>query len=309
MAASPGSGAGRSAAAAVDDAHEELRRKKLTFLAVEAQMRFVEGCRSGTITPGGVDMEQRRQQARQRNKALKDQIREEREEHAKLCRQLSEVVRESTERHAECEREAKLLARLVEVDEAAEVEEAAHEALFPEGHRGAVAAGEEAAGQALRATSALTENVSGELLKRRRLMEEEAREIAKRRGAISTARAELERLQDLELQRVERLEKQIRKEVELGLPVICFDDANGRVVLEPGHPGSPVAAVKPEVRTVRVARDTDTSRLLRAEPHASLNLWDEGTSCVENDDLARLLTLVWHRLHGGPPTRGLEGGA
>lgn len=307
-AAAPGldrDGGGGTPTARLEDVREELRRRKLTFLAVEAQLRFVEGSSTGAIMPGGADMEERRREARARNKALKAELAREQTQHAELCRQLAEGLRESAEKHEECEDAAKELQRLVEEEEMQQDrEEAAQEAaaaISATARRGVAAAGEQALAGATRASTLLTEGASQDLQKRRRVEEEEARQSAAQRRACAAEKAELERLEALERARVERLELLAQKEAELGLPRIRFNDAAGQVVIE-GKGNS-----RPELHTVRTARDAQTGRLVRAEPHPCLGLEAESAACVEGDDLARLLTLVWHRsshLHGAA-----EGGA
>lgn len=266
-----------------NQAHEDLRRQKLAFIAAETQLRFMEGCHSsdGGLGAPSSGLETRRREARARNKALKAELGRERERHEGLCRRLSEVLREAAEKQAECECASQEMAHLTEVEE--------REAQEPIREVCGIGADVEQAER--RAVVTLLEGNDAERRRRQRLEEEEVQQLKAQRMKYRAEIAEFERRETLERARVQQLEDLAVKGAELGLPRIEFDEGAGKVTLEGGN------CPRPELRTVRIQMDSDTGRLLRAEPHPSLGLWAESTGSVEQDDLARLLTLVWDRIN------------
>lgn len=296
-----GGGAGRLPAASFQEKYEELRRLKLAFVAADAQLRFVESSRSCDGAMCGVNgsfAEAQRREARARNKALKAELARERKRHEALRGQLADAHRVSAEGHAASEREAQELSRLAEVD-ASEVHDPAAltTALGVSAANGA--AGAEAEEVCRRAAAALVETSVGKLRQQQRLEEEEAQRLAAERRRCQDQTAKYERLEEQERAHVHQLAAFAAKEVELGFPRVEIDESAEKVLLVGRD------CPRPELGALRVQLDAETGRLLRAEPHPSLGLWDEGTLSVERDDLGRLATLVWDRLHAPLREKGM----
>mmetsp|Transcript_129453 Transcript_129453/g.360580 ORF Transcript_129453/g.360580 Transcript_129453/m.360580 type:complete len:343 (-) Transcript_129453:115-1143(-) len=287
-----GSGGAAADAAAVEELRQELKHKKFVHLSVQAQLSFVSGCLQGDLSPDlaaqGQKLEAARREAKERNQALKREEARETEEHARLCIQRMEAYREAMRGYEECQEVMRQLQSLVEEEEAEEVGLPGEGLEALTGSLGCSADEEE--GEA--PERALLEQPE-ELAKRRRL-EYERRYLERQRRVPEELRAELVQLEARERREVERLEALERLQCEHGLPKLHVDDSGGTVML-----GGPRAAGELSedfaVRTVKVERDA-SGHLVRAETHPSLGLWNEATHCVNDNDLARLLTLVWDRL-------------
>merc|ERR1711933_89474 len=88
---------------------------------------------------------------------------------------------------------------------------------------------------------------------------------------------------------IKSLESLAQIEKQFGFPAIRFDGENGVVVVGQPHKDNTNGFA---IHTIKIEYDAQ-GRLIRAEPHPSLGLWNEGFVSVETGDLARLLTLVW----------------
>lgn len=297
--------------ARIEELEQEFRRGKLTLISVEAQRRFLEMCFRGEGGRYTGPTQDEQQALKQQCKALKSDVAEERQQHALLCRQLAEARRELAARQAAAEREAAELARLAEEEEDAAAQLAAHgTAASHSAQDGAAAAFARAAEDARRVAGVMERGLSDEVSKRRRLDEDEFAQMLKWHRKHAATRAELERLERRESEKVEALEHLALRETELGLPDIRFDAVAGTVTIGgPGRGRAPagnggLGGASVELRTVQVAYDSE-GHLTRAEPHPSLGLWNEGAATVEDDDIARLLTKVRERLS----TNDSRGGA
>ncbi|CAE8669697.1 unnamed protein product [Polarella glacialis] len=254
-----------AAAAARDmpSLRQDLKRKKFMYLAVEAQLCFARsvfanGAPAGSMSREGRDMEAARREAKMRNKALNRNVAQELEEHSRLCQELTRTHKQSQQLDSLCEEELQELQELAEED--AEAVALADRSLTPE---------ELAAGPSIEAKRLKSDDPEALLAQ---LLSLEAQELA-----------EVEQLEALEL-----------FEQQLGLPRIDIDSAKGVLVL-----GRQDCQRKDDatLRTIKVERN-GLGKLLRAETHPSLGLWNEATGAVEADDLGRLLTLAWDRIRG-----------
>jgi len=104
---------------------------------------------------------------------------------------------------------------------------------------------------------------------------------------------ELERVTKEECCKIDELKAQSQLLEDFGFPRISFHDGRGLVILS--TPNEEKSLAPEELRSVKVDFD-DAGNLVRAEPHPALDLWNEATISVEKNDLARLLTLVWHKV-------------
>mmetsp|Transcript_23152 Transcript_23152/g.54179 ORF Transcript_23152/g.54179 Transcript_23152/m.54179 type:complete len:313 (-) Transcript_23152:11-949(-) len=270
----PAVGVGSGDAAALEELRQELKRKKFCHLSVEAQLCFIGSCQEGNLDDSAAkskELEGARQVAKARNQALRRELAREAEEHSQLLEQRGDLHREALRQFQECEQLVRELQGLLELEDAEEAELAAEVAELASSPVEELALG-------------LAENQE-DLVKRRRL-EYERQMLERHRQAPEASRSELAQLEAYERREIERLEAFERTQCELGLPQLVIHD--GAVVLN----GPAVGPASEELRTVHVERDA-SHRLRRVEAHASLGLQEECALCVEGDDLARLLTLVW----------------
>jgi len=281
---------GDADAAALDQLRQELKRKKFLHTSVMAHLGFISGIQQGQLTSPEVvgrsqDLEAAKDKAKERNLALKSEVAREVEEHGDLYKRRAQVYQDVSRQYEECERMLRELHSLVEEEEAEDTEFASE---GPEGLANSLHCSLEEE----EVPHSLLEQ-SDELAKRRRL-EFELRCLEKQRRLPEEVRAELAQLEAREEREIDRLEALERLQCEVGLPRLHFDGARGAVVLG-GPPGQGERREDLALRTVKVEHDA-AGHLVRAETHPSLGLWNEATHCVNDNDLARLLTLVWDRL-------------
>lgn len=261
------------------------------YLAVETQIRFLAGCQESDLNDvKGQDLEMARREAKERNQALKRQISREVEEYAKLCQEYSDIYQDAMRWHEECQSELRELSHLMEEKASSEEPDPLPENIFTEWESALQTAADDTRLGTEKAARMVVDQ-SHDILKRRKLGYERHCLFEEQRKH-EQLRDKLGHLEAQQLAEIEKLESLACFESELGLPRIEFNDSKGIVVL--GEPAS-IEGDDREIRTIKVEHDA-FGRLVRAEPHPSLGLWNEGTISVENNDLARLLTLVWDRV-------------
>eukprot|EP00931_Biecheleriopsis_adriatica_P091975 TRINITY_DN65817_c0_g1_i1.p1 TRINITY_DN65817_c0_g1~~TRINITY_DN65817_c0_g1_i1.p1 ORF type:complete len:302 (+),score=95.80 TRINITY_DN65817_c0_g1_i1:34-939(+) len=254
------SAASQAAGANFEQLLQDFKRKKFMFLAVEAQLGFLRTCQDGGLRLQGDDLDVRLDAARARDQELVQDIARELDEHDRLSKELSQFTTDDHQVRLLCEAEVEEIEALI-VEEAVETE-VQHPTL------------EELA-------------ACGGKAKRPRL-----EELRHQHLELSEAEETLAEMRDLEAKEsaeVEKLQSLAAFEEELGLPRIRFDGEKGTILLGRESKQDDMA-----LRSVKVEHDA-AGRLLRAEAHPMLGLWNEATTAVECDDLARLLTLAWDR--------------
>lgn len=281
--------------AGLEEMRQVLKRKKFMYLAIEAQLNFLNGCTYSDLASlenamHGQDLEVARLEGKERNTTLKRLISLEEEKQIALYEELSAVYQDAMKCHKQCELELSELADVVNEADIANNSGNSPQLELINSIENLKDARVEMGCDAER-TANIWCGQSEENIKRRRF-EYEQKYLEQQLHQPQEMRNELEHCEAQEQSRVEFLESMARIEDQLGLPRIEFDDENGVIVV-----GQPIANNPNDLamRTVKIERDAQ-GRLIRAEPHPSLGLWNEGTVSVENDDIARLLTLVWDRL-------------
>jgi len=231
-------------------------------------------------------------------KGLKHDVVREHEYHFKLRQQLAEAKRELAQRQAEGEAEAAELARLAEEEDVTlntfDLSMFQQNPDDGESSKETTALGQRSEEDARQAAACLEDGFQEESVKRRRLDNEEYMQLLTWHRENTATRAELERLEAREKTRIEALEELARREVELGLPDLEYDDAIGAIIIcdpREGRAGSILSGLSKELRTVQVNYDDD-GRLTRAQTHPSLKLDFECQRAVLDDDVAPLLTKV-----------------
>lgn len=245
---------------------QELERKKLMFLAAQAQLSFItlisgelKGLDHNAAELRAADL---LRAARARNEALELELHGATKNHEQLRKALAAAKRDANRLQSQCKEELEEVESLL-AEEEAEAEQQA----FSEAHEG----------------------LHGSL-EAWQSLDYEQKCLDYHRQQPQDMLDELPRLESQEQAEVASLEAMCAQELELGLPRICFDDVKGFVQL-----GGPAArAADPGLLTVKVHHD-DVGRLLQAETHPALGLGNDCVTSVESNDLARLLTLVWDR--------------
>lgn len=278
-----------------EDLEQELKEMRSMYLSVEAQLRFIEGCQQSDLASlgslvRGQALEKARITSKEWTRDLKGDITKEIEEHVQCYQELSDAYQNARKWHEQCTRELCEVSQLMDA-----AGEFGSQPLLTVGEwAGSLQdAVEDLDVGGERASKLFSEQ--SEELKKRRKVEHEKGCINQERRVMAAQHAELERLEASETAEVEHLERLEELGNQLGLPKIEFDDARSVVIL--GWPNADLHAVGDDVaiRTVAV-KHAENGRLVRAEPHPSLGLWNEATTSVEDDDLGRLLTLVWDRV-------------
>merc|ERR1712136_507149 len=246
------------------------KQEKFMCLAAEAQLNFMSGCmqRDSASLRGplrGQDLEYQRREAKAENQELKADIQREQDQQEVLHMELARACAQLEASHRQCARQLHEAVQVLEVSVDGDAEAAPMSECLGE----------------LRGT--------GHSAMQSRL----------------DHLAELGRLEEHERRQIESLSSMAQLSESLGLPRIEFDRDRGVVILGPAdtdgtEPG--VFCGGTAIRTVAVQHDV-SGKLVRAEPHPLLQLWNEATTAVETDDLARLLTLVWDRLCEQSPGR------
>lgn len=281
------------------------KQEKFMCLAAEAQLNFMSGCmqRDSTSLRGplrGQDLEYQRREAKAENQELKADIQREQDQQEVLHMELARACAQLEASHRQCARQLHEAVQVLEVSVDGDAEAAPMSECVGE-LRGT---GHSAMQSRLDHMAELKTKEPEEAMKRRRLQQELwslEREQTKQEAKL----AELGRLEEHERRQIESLSSMAQLSESLGLPRIEFDRDRGVVILGPAdtdgtEPG--VFCGGTAIRTVAVQHDV-SGKLVRAEPHPLLQLWNEATTAVETDDLARLLTLVWDRLCEQSPGR------
>jgi len=285
----------------VNDWSSELKLKELkvhkdSFLAVEVQKYFMEGCLENDtvalqerMSCSRRDLVAERQEAKRRIQAFKLENNKATEEYDKLRNQTMELCREEADMFEECQKDLRILPDRVgekAMDDVWRAGSDASEAVLS-------ALGNSAPNETVDEVLKAKHEQPQRLAKIRRL-EDELRAIEQETEKLEVLGNDLEKKETLEKQEISRLQE--LASIDEGLyspPQITWGDKENIVVLGPTSHGIEHADLA--LRTVRVEYHHD-GRLKRAEPHHVLGLWNEASAAVEKDDLAFLLTEVWGRL-------------
>lgn len=290
-------------AAALQPWLAELKRSKFAFSDADMRVSLIKGCWESSAPWAVVDESRtsRTQDAKQRNKELKQARLREEDLQTELYKSLAEAIEEAQEASSTGWREYDLLQSQQDMSEmGAEFSQHAGEGedldLCPAWANGPHC---EAAADAQRETEELV-----------RITDQRQRESEKRQhfeAELQSLELELKKVQARSktyrqqqkqaFQCVDSLEKLHEAHLQLGFPDITFHEvaqsggaSQCTVVLS----GSGVSADE-AVRTVMVKFGPDGD-LSSATPHASLGLQQEAAAAVKCDDLSALLTMVWHRI-------------
>lgn len=274
---------------------QQLKRGKFSYLAVEEQLRFLEGSaqRNSAALETSVssqDMMAARNQARERNRAVKRDLKEQANEQDKLYAEIASLYTNTEKLHVQCERDMQEVIQLMEAISPMDTDEGI------EGVTGWENALQEAQEEAFRDTHRLAELVvpTQEEASKKKKLEYEQRCLEQELLKYESEVDELARIAKREQEKIASLENLNDLVEQMGFPRIEFKDEHGKVIL--GKPGQCTENLDdPALRSIDVQHDKN-GRLTRAEPHPSLGLWNEATTALDTNDFARITTLVWDRL-------------
>lgn len=287
------------------NASRDLKRRKLMYLAAQSELQLLKSLQESDL---GVlehsnyeDRERVRIAAKNELRELKGEVQKEIAAKQQLYKEISQLFEEHGEDHERCARDLRAAQQMQANMEDEDQEVQAGGSLLPVGMNlqaelplpcddGGVLS------QGAQSLAGLRDARVEEVAKQGR-QQFEAQCLRKTLSQAEARHAELERLEREARAKVIELEqhKTLEEEFGLGLPIITFDDSAGTVTL--GWPSSMSVPSDDDVavRTVSVEFD-EQGRLVRAQTHATLQLYDEAATSVDTDDLARLLTLVWDRV-------------
>jgi len=298
-----------------DQCRAELKRAKFAFSDADMKGTLIKGCVDRAAPWDAVD-EQRSamwQEAKRRNKELKNARLREEQAQKQLHSALAEAFEEARQSANQANRELEMLQS--QQDEGIELGHHAGEGedldLCPSWANGPHG---EAAEDARRGTNELSRVASlrrQELEKRGRFeaeLQQLERQLKQSKDQSKACRQQQKEAQD----HADSLEKVHQAQLQLGFPEIVFHESaqfdggsSGTVVLE-----GDTANVDKALRVVGVEFGRN-GELTLATPHASLGLLEEAADAVKRDDLPWLLTMAWHRIcdPAEPKRRPSRGGA
>lgn len=273
---------------------QELKRQKFEYMAAESELRLLQ-CQKPEFPHLDYSderdfREKARLEAKKALRQLKQAVQQENKTKEELYSEIARLLQEHEKAHQRCEQNLKNAQELgAGFDDDMGAGPVLHAGMQLHDDNRFM-------GQGVQSLTGLSEAQSEEQSELRR-QEFQAECLRKSLEDAQATRAELERVEQQARAKIVELEGHaaLEEEFKLGLPKITFDDSAGTVTL-----GYPAAMPTPSeenvaVRTVLVRFD-EQGKLVAAEPHHSLQLSAEAKHSVEQDDIARLLTLVWDRI-------------
>jgi hypothetical protein len=295
-----------------------MRQEKFSYIDAESKVNLHQGLKDGTVN-WDRSIDERRQDAKQQNKEIKNAILQEKEAQGDLQQTLAEAVQEARGAYDACARELEELQMTHKdfselggdlSDTGSLLEDLANSAYGAMNGQN-VEDAKPGMNVMMRIQSLLQEEK-----RKRQALEDEALRLETELRQKQEQAQKQQQQRDQECRQVSALEQILQAQLNIGIPEILFrdsvDDRRGTVILDGAVGGSRANTVEEALRTVEVEFDKD-GKLIRAMPHSKLGLQNEATDAVQLDDLPRLLTSVWHRLccnaekSGGP--RRSRGGA
>eukprot|EP00929_Paragymnodinium_shiwhaense_P108241 TRINITY_DN74569_c0_g1_i1.p1 TRINITY_DN74569_c0_g1~~TRINITY_DN74569_c0_g1_i1.p1 ORF type:complete len:344 (-),score=99.75 TRINITY_DN74569_c0_g1_i1:272-1303(-) len=286
---------------AYDDLRDQLRALKFKFVQAQEQLNFVQQATlwDGTVTPAS--FEDHRRQEKEVNKSIKQKIKDQEQQQARLLEQVVEATNSNRRLFEQCQRDLE------------SVQQADADGIMPmdicgdagrDGSQGVHGQAVREAGIATQEVATRFLKVNGEMATRRQALEQELAHLREQQRLDQRRARYFEKLTQEEIVQCGHLERLLMAEDQLGLPRYYFDDARSVVtVCAPESEALSATAgiadflrnIREDIRTVEVKYD-EAGRLLHAEPHPSLGLDAEAAIAVERDDLGRLLTSVWAQM-------------
>eukprot|EP00747_Dinoflagellata_sp_TGD_P165013 gnl/TRDRNA2_/TRDRNA2_185763_c0_seq1.p1 gnl/TRDRNA2_/TRDRNA2_185763_c0~~gnl/TRDRNA2_/TRDRNA2_185763_c0_seq1.p1 ORF type:complete len:356 (-),score=90.62 gnl/TRDRNA2_/TRDRNA2_185763_c0_seq1:216-1283(-) len=268
---------------------EELKRLKFVYTAMNSQINFIDGClRHQWPRPkeGGQSLEKLRKEAKQDNRALKEEIRQEEEVHKQCEQELDQAHHRVKSMHERLKRELQEVERLADAEEAESDEERDDDAELTRPQRLAAENAMREAEQGSHIMSSFNDELA-----RRRKLQDELILLEKRRRESQGKLQHYKQAEAKETSFLRSMDTLLEAERSFGLPTVTFDDVRGVVVLGEGSDRS--GSRMPEAwRTVSIQLAEDGS-LIAAAPHPALDLQQDAERAVQCDDLSFLLTMVW----------------
>lgn len=267
-----------------------LLRRKLMYLAVESRLRFVRWSRDRGLDPPVYPAEELKEfqaESQLQQQKLRSRIGERGKEHRELYQELDDAHRSLAGLRDQCTKELRDTLRAKEVvkaaplpvdpndllDWSATLREVVEQTVSSSHWVVAFGQGADAGGARKRRR---VQHVKG-------CMEEEARHQ-------ESWRAYLERLSEVEAQKVSKLRLAAAIAYRLGLPRISRDLERKVVVASASQDGAPPWSCEVAFE------ENESKQVVCLMPPASLRLWTEAAYSLERNDFGRLLTLVCERV-------------
>jgi len=283
----------------------ELKRLKFVYTDAEAQRRFanvVQGNHLEDPASQAAVAEQRRKEAKEKNKSLKQRVAREQQLHGQLMKELTGCTRQVDQRYEQT---------VQDIRDA--------ESTCSGEHPGHVDVNLRADATAARLAEAAEQSWRGaedarnfwmskeEVANKRRRLEAELRQYEHQKRGHETRAGSFAREGAHETSIIDSIVKIQRAEAELGLPRLEIDHARGIALLgEPPREGEEDADADSEaMRTIQMEFAEDGT-LLRAETHPALGLQCFDSKAIAKQDFGMLPTLAWKRLCDAATDEGPE---
>lgn len=284
----------------LDGLRAQMRRDKIRYHSVQTQVLLAQGWQNYDVTsseslPGlGQDLASGKKEAKEKIKEQKADVARETVNLAALYADASNGFAEASQLHAQTVQALQEVRDIVNQSVHNRSDDVSTARMQSEAEE--LSRVEEQVAAGTRELTTVLQLRDEEQLKRRRLDNEKLtmEQVLKEYEAQLRKMQQLEKEWDSEAKTGELLDKRA-EEMLLRRPRVDFDDARNVLVLSDAAGGVGPGREPEAVRTIKVEYDKH-GRLVRAEAHPSLELWPEATIAIEQNDLARLVTIAWDRI-------------